>query len=311
MAILGVGTGAAVTGVVLLTRATATTASIALSFAPGCGATSACASSRASAAPATLRERLGPRAPRVLLVLPPLTQLNTPYPSTAYLAGFLRSEGLEVAQVDLGLELVLALFSSAGVEALFDEVVRRLDAGDALPEEVERALDHRTRYARTIEPVVRFLQGRDETLASRIASRRFLPEGPRFESLREGELADLGTLGVRDAARCVATRCLDDPTCPRRDRQRFAFTATPSTSPRRRRATTRSRTRSPRRPTSSTSSCSSASTPPCRRTRPTWSASACPSRASTARSAVGSAPPKPIRVSRAFSEAATPMELRG
>ena len=114
-----------------------------------------------SEAPATLRERLGPRAPRVLLVLPPLTQLNTPYPSTAYLAGFLRSEGLEVAQVDLGLELVLALFSSAGVEALFDEVMRRLDAGDALPEEVERALDHRARYARTIEPVVRFLQGRD------------------------------------------------------------------------------------------------------------------------------------------------------
>ena len=164
-----------------------------------------------SEAPATLRERLGPRAPRVLLVLPPLTQLNTPYPSTAYLAGFLRSEGLEVAQVDLGLELVLALFSSAGVEALFDEVVRRLDAGDALPEEVERALDHRTRYARTIEPVVRFLQGRDETLASRIASRRFLPEGPRFGSLREGELAErFGTLGVRDAARYVATRYLDD-----------------------------------------------------------------------------------------------------
>lgn len=159
----------------------------------------------------TLAERLGERAPRVLLVLPPLTQLNTPYPSTAYLAGFLRSEGLEVAQVDLGLELVLALFSREGLGAMFDAIAARLDEGAELPDEVETAFDHRARYLRTIDPVIRFLQGRDETLASRIASRSFLPEGPRFASLGADELAErFGELGVRDAARYVATRYLDD-----------------------------------------------------------------------------------------------------
>jgi hypothetical protein len=32
-------------------------------------------------------------APRVLSVIAPMTQLNTPYPSTAYPTGFLRSQG--------------------------------------------------------------------------------------------------------------------------------------------------------------------------------------------------------------------------
>ncbi|NMG56842.1 hypothetical protein GPA23_19910 [Aromatoleum aromaticum] len=32
---------------------------------------------------------------RVLSVIPPMTQLNTPYPSTAYLTGFLRAHSDE------------------------------------------------------------------------------------------------------------------------------------------------------------------------------------------------------------------------
>ncbi|MEY3992545.1 MAG: hypothetical protein RIS04_1308, partial [Pseudomonadota bacterium] len=31
---------------------------------------------------------------KVLCLIPPMTQLNTPYPSTAYLTGFLRSRGV-------------------------------------------------------------------------------------------------------------------------------------------------------------------------------------------------------------------------
>ena len=37
-------------------------------------------------------------APRVLSLIPPMTQLNTPYPSTAYLTGFLRTRGIQAAQ---------------------------------------------------------------------------------------------------------------------------------------------------------------------------------------------------------------------
>ena len=37
---------------------------------------------------------MNPNPLRVLSLIPPMTQLNTPYPSTAYLTGFLRSRGI-------------------------------------------------------------------------------------------------------------------------------------------------------------------------------------------------------------------------
>ncbi|MCA9477314.1 MAG: hypothetical protein KC563_16145, partial [Nitrospira sp.] len=58
----------------------------------------------------------------VLLVIPPLTQLNTPYPSTAYLTGFLRSQGYRTYQADVGIEMVLALFSQSGISRVFHEL---------------------------------------------------------------------------------------------------------------------------------------------------------------------------------------------
>ena len=59
---------------------------------------------------------------RVLSVIPPMTQLNTPYPSTAYLTGFLRSRGIDARQADLALALVLELLSPGGLRALRAEV---------------------------------------------------------------------------------------------------------------------------------------------------------------------------------------------
>ncbi len=118
---------------------------------------------------------------RVLSVIAPMTQLNTPYPSTAYLTGFLRSRGIEAAQVDLALALVLELFSPAGLHSVRDCILavpadRRTQRAAAF----DAAFD---RYHTTIAPTLAFLQGRDPTLAHRIATRSFLPEGPRFDTL--------------------------------------------------------------------------------------------------------------------------------
>jgi hypothetical protein len=44
-----------------------------------------------------------------------MTQLNVPYPATAYLTGFLRECGFAAMQDDLALKLVLELFSPAGL----------------------------------------------------------------------------------------------------------------------------------------------------------------------------------------------------
>ena len=72
--------------------------------------------------------------PTVLLLIPPLTQLNTPYPSTAYLTGFLRSQGICCVQADLGIEMVLRLFSRQGLTRVFDQLEAR---NPSLPPEAQ------------------------------------------------------------------------------------------------------------------------------------------------------------------------------
>ena len=59
---------------------------------------------------------MSPPPIRVLSLIPPMTQLNTPYPSTAYLTGFLRSRGVHATQADLALGLALRLLSRAGLQ---------------------------------------------------------------------------------------------------------------------------------------------------------------------------------------------------
>jgi hypothetical protein len=158
-----------------------------------------------------------------------MTQLNTPYPSTAYLTGFLRSRGVAATQVDLALGLVLELLSPAGLAQVLD-VVLALPAAERSAR-VQAFAETSPRYLATVGPVIRFLQGQDATLAHRIASRAFLPEGPRFDSLNAvaqatgaGAHADeddaaapddplawaFGALGLHDRARHLATLYLND-----------------------------------------------------------------------------------------------------
>ncbi len=145
-----------------------------------------------------------------------MTQLNTPYPSTAYLTGFLRSRGVSAVQEDLALKLVLSLLTTQGLE---DVKVRAL----RLPEAARSAsvnffLDFFARYVHTIQPTIAFLQGKDSTLSHRIAGRGFLPEGPRFAALDaydDSESGDplswaFGALGQQDRARHLATLYLND-----------------------------------------------------------------------------------------------------
>ncbi|MET0516780.1 MAG: radical SAM protein [Nitrospiraceae bacterium] len=145
--------------------------------------------------------------PSVLLLIPPLTQLNTPYPSTAYLTGFLRSRGYAGSQADLGIEMMLALFSRSGLAKVFDSLQEKRDA---LPGEARQMLALRHAYLTTIEPVVRFLQGRDPMLGPHIARQGFLPEGPRFvAAVGQRGSPDL-RMADSDRARYRATLYLED-----------------------------------------------------------------------------------------------------
>ena len=61
---------------------------------------------------------------KVLSLIPPMTQLNTPYPSTAYITGFLRSRGIDAVQEDLALALVLSFFTPEGMTEIRVEALR-------------------------------------------------------------------------------------------------------------------------------------------------------------------------------------------
>jgi len=165
---------------------------------------------------------------RVLLVTPPMTQLNTPYPATAYLIGFLRMHaaelGLVVTQADASLGLFLRLYSAPLVERMAAELGRRASTtarGVTAPPPIAHFLAHAERYVDTVEPAIRFLQRRDPSLALRIVGRAFLPEGPRFAHLTPPPTAELatideqlfsafGTLGTTEQARYLASLYVDD-----------------------------------------------------------------------------------------------------
>ena len=166
---------------------------------------------------------------RVLLLTPPMTQLNTPYPATAYLTGFLRSRAAEldlvVAQADASLALFLRLFSAPLLGRMAEVLRERLRAtrrATAVPPAVAYFLEHALRYVATVEPAIRFLQGRDPSLALRIVGRAFLPEGPRFAHLAPPPGADaevapdeqlawaFGALGTTEQARYLTSLYVDD-----------------------------------------------------------------------------------------------------
>ena len=145
----------------------------------------------------------------VALILPPLCQLNTPYPSIAYLARALRGAGIEHSQHDLGLALALRLFCPDGLGELFSEV-EVLAELRGLPAPAWHALAERERHMAVIDPVVRFLQGKDRSLAQRITAGRYLPRGPRVGAALAQGLDHYGPMGVDDPARLLASLYLED-----------------------------------------------------------------------------------------------------
>ena len=149
-----------------------------------------------------------------------MTQLNTPYPATAYLTGFLKLHAerldLEVVQTDAAIELFLRVFSRSGLERVHHELAQRAgETDEELPPSIAHFLAHAEAYEGTVDAVVRFLQGRDPGLALRIVGRELLPEGPRFHAIASDGDDDplawaFGGLGVSDRAKHLASLYIDD-----------------------------------------------------------------------------------------------------
>lgn len=147
---------------------------------------------------------------RILLITPPMVQVNAPYPATAYLAGILKHTEHTVTQADAALMLALRLFSRSGLQQVAKAMKPRTRSRS-----VVHFFQHLSEYKATIEPIIRFLQGHDPTLAWRISSRQFLPEGPRFQALAEAHThlaPTLGHMATHDLAIHLSSLYLDDLT---------------------------------------------------------------------------------------------------
>ncbi|MEJ5995878.1 radical SAM protein [Pedobacter sp. Du54] len=146
----------------------------------------------------------------LFLITPPFTQLNTPYPATAYIKGFLNTKNIASTQADLGIEVILELFSKNGLEKLFSQI----DETSSLSPNAQRIFALKQEYLATIDAVISFLQGKNQTLALQICSEDFLPEASRFAQLADPIANGLdwafGTMGTQDKAKHLATLYLED-----------------------------------------------------------------------------------------------------
>jgi len=147
----------------------------------------------------------------ILLITPPFTQLNTPYPATAYLKGFFNTKGIQSVQADFGIEVTMALFCKEGLTKLFKTIEdKNLQNEDlVISENSLRIIALKDVYIKTIDDVILFLQGKSNTLAHLICARNFLPEASRFEQLDDLKWA-FGSMGKLDMAKHIATMYLED-----------------------------------------------------------------------------------------------------
>jgi radical SAM superfamily enzyme YgiQ (UPF0313 family) len=150
---------------------------------------------------------------KALLVQPPFTQLNAPYPAVHYLEAFLRSRGIEARSVDHSIELYRAIFSRRGLATVFAEARAALgraceaDVQDtATISELERYLSYEDLYLEWIDGLVAFLSGGDPALAHRLSQAVELPRGMRSQAY----LASRGGRIAQHEARALATAILED-----------------------------------------------------------------------------------------------------
>lgn len=142
----------------------------------------------------------------LLLLTPPFTQLNTPYPATAYLKGFLNTKGITSFQMDLGIEVILALFTKDTFRELFEIA---FENETIISENCQRIYSLKEAYLDPLEDVILFLQGKNQTFARQICTDNFLPQASRFEQLDDMDWA-FGSMGMQDKAKHLATLYLED-----------------------------------------------------------------------------------------------------
>ena len=108
--------------------------------------------------------------------------------------------------MDLGIEVLLELFSRNGLIQLFKVAEKNASYSS---DNAKRIYSLKEEYFKTIDIVISFLQGKSPTLARQICTQNYLPEAARFGALEELDWA-FGAMGMQDKAKHLATLYLED-----------------------------------------------------------------------------------------------------
>ena len=143
----------------------------------------------------------------ILLLNTPFLQLNTPYPATLNLKGYLKQFYPATFQADLGIELIDRIFSTKGLS----EILGFIESNCELTDEYDQnLLKGKAFYLETIDLVMSFLRKPDAVSAQMISRDGFLPKSRRFfQNDTDYEFA-FGSSGILDKAKFMATLYLED-----------------------------------------------------------------------------------------------------
>ncbi len=141
---------------------------------------------------------------KLLLVTPPFTQLNTAYPATAYLKGFLEKHDVSVSHCDLSIELFTSVFTGEFLSDIFQEAD---DLGNDLYPEMR---EMKEMYISRVDKVIGFLQKNDIETAHEVLESDFLPVGHRLKDVNTEIKWEAGDEGIIDKAKHYSTLFIEE-----------------------------------------------------------------------------------------------------
>ncbi|MBE7628579.1 B12-binding domain-containing radical SAM protein [Tenacibaculum piscium] len=139
-----------------------------------------------------------------LLITPPFTQLNTAYPATAYIKGFLNSKNVNATQMDLSIELFTAVFTKEFIDAIFKQA--EMLGNNDFP----LVGNQQENYIDKVDFVMNYLRVQEVTAAYQIVHKDFLPHGHRRIKLAKDLTTEFGKLGILDKAKHIATLFIEE-----------------------------------------------------------------------------------------------------
>ena len=152
---------------------------------------------------------------KVLVITPPVIQLNSPYPSGAYLCSFFKNQNDECTWKDLNISLFYKIFSASGIETLFSLTEKKaLEMADFAESQndkntafnLRRYICTKQNWIEWIDFIVEILCGKMREKEHEFLYSPFAPRGSRMENF----LASLNREPTVDDVRFLCSYALAD-----------------------------------------------------------------------------------------------------